>query len=293
MTRGQQIVLLVLIFSLLVVTGLLVYTLINSSKAASPVPTLTIRLTDTVPPTPPLNDTPALRTVPPTWTPPPTRTPPLSSTPRPTGTATPLPTITRTFAPTFTPRPTVTPSLPGPTTTAALQNPGFQGIRDDTIPGWSWWAEDNFAPGGEYNPDTSYETPLFKQADDPVRRINGPTLQIDAVQHLKFKVYIYQTVPVSPTLEVGFQVMAGAFSGSGAIKVAAGIDARGGRDCNAARWSDLVFLNQDSGVQRIVAPQVIASNTGQITVCLYAEPLYPAISNAVFFDDAELIVNPE
>jgi hypothetical protein len=291
MTRGQQAVLLVLAIMLLTVTGLLVYTLVNSGEAASPLPTLTTRPTVTAPPTRPPAGTPGALTAPPTWTPPPTRTPPFTSTPRPTDTARPLPTITRTFAPTFTPRPTVTPSLPGPTGTGVLQNPGFQGIRDDAIPGWSWWAEDNFTPGGEYNPDTSYETPLFKQADDPVRRINGPTLQIDAVQHLKFKVYVFQTVPVSPTLKVGFQVMAGAFSGSGAIKMAAGIDARGGDDCNAARWSDLSFLNQDSGVQRIVAPEVIASDAGQVTVCLYAEPLYPAISNAAFFDDAELIVN--
>ena len=39
--------------------------------------------------------------------------------------------------------------------------------------------------GGPYNPDTTFETSLMKQADDPVRFISGSTLKIDAVQHLE------------------------------------------------------------------------------------------------------------
>ena len=179
-----------------------------------------------------------------------------------------------------------------PTVLLGLQNPGFEGVRADTIPGWDWWAEDNFAPEGNYNPDTSFDTPLFKPADDRLRIINGQTLQIDAMQHLKFRVHIFQTVPVSPTANVGFQVLASAFSGSGAIQAAVGIDSLGGPDCSNARWSETVFLDQGQGVRPIVAPQIVAGDTGQVTLCIYAEPQFAAVSNAVFFDDAELVVNP-
>jgi hypothetical protein len=86
--------------------------------------------------------------------------------------------------------------------------------------------------------------------------------------------------------------MAGAFSGSGAIQIAVGIDSRGGSDCSSARWSEIVFIDQGQGVQPIVAPEVIADDTGRVTLCIYAEPQFPAVSNAAFFDDAELIVNP-
>jgi hypothetical protein len=295
MTKGQQIVLVVIIVLLFGVTGALALVLLNSQKAAPPalVPTLAIQPASTTAAWP--TDTPAPIVAPPTWTLPPTRTSYPTNTPRATHTATSPPTITPTFAPTFTPRPTqeVTSSLPGPTATVGLQNPGFEGVTNEDIPGWSWWAEDNFTPGGDYNPDTSYETPLFKLADDRARIINGPTLQIDAVQHLKFKVHVFQTVPVTPTASVGFQVQAGAYSGSGIIQLAAGIDPDGGPDCNNARWSDIVPLNQEQSVRTIVAPEVTAGHEGKVTVCLYAEPLYAAISNAAFFDDAELIVSSE
>ena len=294
MTKGQQITLAIVIAMLFGVTLLLAITLINTNRAASPVPTLALLPTTTAVATQ-LVYTPTPITVPPTWTPLPSRTAYATSTPPQTRTSTPPPTISPTFAPTFTPRPTevVTPSLPGPTDTLGLQNPTFEGIRDNTIPGWSWWAADNFTPGGDYNPDTSFDTPLFKQADDPVRFINGPTLQIDAEKYLKFDVHVFQTVTVSPTATVRFQVLAGAFADTGAIQLAAGIDPDGGPDCSNAQWSDLVYLNQEQSVQPIIAPEVKVGRAGKVTVCLYAEPLYAAISNAAFFDDAELTVNPK
>lgn len=296
MTKGQQVVLAIIIVLLLGVMGLLAVQLIDMNRAASPIPTLAASPTAvaTATATRPV-DTPTPTIALPTWTSGPTRTPYPTSTSRPTHTATSLPTASATFAPTFTPRPTVvvTPSLPGPTGTLGLQNPGFEDIWVNDIPGWSWWAEDNFTPGGEYDPDTSFETPLFKQADDSRRLINGPTLQIDAIQHLKFKAHVFQTVPVSPTVTVGFQALAGAYSDTGVIQVAAGIDPDGGSDCSDARWGASVSLDQEQGVQTIVAPQVVAGRDGQVTVCLSAEPQYAAVSNAVFFDDAELIVNPE
>jgi hypothetical protein len=294
MTRTQQLILLIILLLLLVVTGLLAVTLIRTRDTASAVPTLTLISTLTVPPTRLPADTSTPITVPPTWTVEPTRTPRFTSTPGPTRTATAPPSITPTFAPTFTPRPTavVTASPAGPTLTLGLVNPGFEKIGDNKIPGWSWWAEDNFTPGGEYNPDTSFETPLFKSADDPVRFIDGPTLQIDAVQHLKFRVHVYQTVPVSPTARVGFQVSAGAFSDTGAVQIAAGIDPRGGRNCDNARWSAVLYIDQVGGVKNVVAPTVTTGSAGRVTVCLLAEPLYAAVSNAAFFDEAELIVEP-
>ncbi len=290
MTKGQQIVLVVMVIMLLGVTVLLAITLLSTNDAASEVPTLAVLPTIMVPSA----GTSAAVIVPPTWTPEPTRTPPATGTPRATPTATSPPTITPTFAPTFTPQPTevVTPTPPGPTTTLGLVNSGFEGISNNTIPGWNWWAEDNFEPGGDYNPDTSYDTPLFKRADDPVRFINGSTLQIDAVQHLKFKTHVYQTVVVTPTAKVGFQVLASAFSDTGVVQIAAGIDPLGREGCGSARWSDSSFLDQGQSVQAVVAPEVVAGSDGRVTVCLYAEPLYPAVSNAAFFDDAELTVIP-
>lgn len=295
MSTGQQAVLIILILLLLGVTAFLAVTLVQQ-QAATPVPTAAA----VVPAGPsfPTWTPVAFRTAPPvepTWTRRPTRTPPPTNTPKPTSTATPLPTVTRTFAPTFTPRPTVTPTVTPTSTqpiTPELVNPGFQGVSADVIPGWDWWAEDNFEPGGPYNPDTSYDTPLFKLADDPVRVINGPTLQIDAQQHLKFKVHIFQTVSVTPTATVGFGVSASVYTDSGVVKVAAGIDPDGGPDCTNADWGEILSLHQDQGVVRLAAPTVTAGANGRVTVCLYAEPLYAAVSNAAFFDDAELIVTP-
>lgn len=294
MTKGQQAVLFIIVLLLLVVLGLLAVTLMTGKDTASEVPTLAVLITTTALPTRAPSDASIPIDVPPTWTARPTRTSPATNTPGATHTATSLPTITPTFAPTFTPRPTkiVTPTPSGPSATSGLRNPGFGGIGGDTIPGWSWWAEDNFTPGGEYDPDTTFDTPLFKQADDPVRFITGPTLQIDAVEHLKFRVHVFQTVPVSPTAKVGFRVSAGAFSDTGVVKMAAGIDGAGGSDCSNAQWSDEVSLDQAGGVRSIVAPEVVAGRAGWVTVCLYAEPAYAAISNAAFFDDAELTVNP-
>jgi hypothetical protein len=288
MTRGQQIVLLVILLLLIGVTGLLAVTLIRERNATSAAPTPAAVFT--IAPTRPPLDTSTPVTVPPTWTALPTRTPRDTDTPGPAPTATSPPTITPTFAPTFTPQPTLTASpLP---LTPTLSNPGFEGVRNNSIPGWSWWAADNFTPGGDYNPDSSFDTPLFKQADDPLRFINGPTLQVDAVQHLKFRVHIYQTVTVSPTARIGFQVMAGAFSDTGLVQMAAGIDPNGGPDCAAAKWSDQVLLDQKQTAQPIVAPQVVAGSDGQVTVCISAEPFFAAVSNAAFFDQAELTVNP-
>jgi hypothetical protein len=293
MTRGQQLVLVVMVILLFGVTALLAYTLVATDDVASTVPTLaafpsTVEQPDAV------GQASVTSIAPPTWTPEATRTPLPTDTPLPTSTAAPPPTITPTFLPTFTPRPTelVTSTPVVVTATTTLENPGFTGIGGDNIPGWSWWAEDNFEPGGDYNPDRSFDTPLFKQADDPARFISGPTLQIDAVQHLKFKTHVYQSVIVSPNQVVGFQARAGAYSDSGSVMVAAGIDPAGGEGCGNARWGEILYVDQGQTVQNLVAPNAVAGAGGRVTVCLYAEPLYAAVSNAAFFDDARLTVGP-
>ena len=293
MTRGQQLVLVVMVLLLLGVTALLAYTLLTTDDTVSAVPTLaalpaTKAQTESVGQ---ISVTSAARA---TWTPEATRTALPSDTPRPTSTEAPPPTITPTFLPTFTPRPTeaVTSTPTVVTGTTTLENPGFTGIGGDIIPGWSWWAEDNFEPGGDYSPDRSFDTPLFKQADDPARFISGPTLQIDAVQHLKFKTHVYQSVVVGANQSVRFQARAGAYSDSGSVMVAAGIDPGGGEGCGNARWGETLYVDQAQAVQTVLAPTVLAGAGGRVTVCLYAEPLYAAVSNAAFFDEASLTVLP-
>lgn len=293
MTRTQQIALLVILLVLFVVLALLAVTLLNLNQAASPEPTA-VGVLPTGTATrlrPSATSVPTVAFVP-TWTMLPTSTAYPTNTPRPTHTATSPPTASSTFAPTFTPRPTevITATPAAPTGTMELQNPGFEGISENVIPGWSWWAEDNFEPGGEYNSGTSYDTPLFKQADDPVRRIDGPTLQIDGERHLKFKVHVFQTVVVSPSTTVNFQVLGSAFSDVSVIQMAAGLDPAGGPDCTNAQWGEMVPLDQEQGVLPLAAPEVQAGEDGRVTVCLYAEPLYPAVSNAAFFDSAELML---
>jgi serine/threonine protein kinase len=196
---------------------------------------------------------------------------------------------TPTAPPTPTEEPTATP-LP-PNTRISLLNPGFANIADREIPGWTWWAEDTYTQGDD--PNVSFETPLIKQADDPARMINGATLQIDAAGHLKFLAHVYQSVSVPVTTSVRFQVRAAAYSDEGKIKVAAGIDPEGSYDCSAAQWGDTPKIDQDSGVVQLVAPDVVVGRDRQVTVCLYAETTLPARSNAAFFDDAELLANPQ
>jgi hypothetical protein len=174
-----------------------------------------------------------------------------------------------------------------------LQNPGLERVQENVIPGWRWWAEDNYSPGGEYNPGTSFDTPFFSQTDDPARMINGSTLQIEATAFVNLKVHIFQTVSAPPTVTVRFQASAKAYSDSGGIKLAAGIDPNGGFDCSQARWGDTLTIDQSSGTVQLLTPDVVVGRAGRVTVCLRAENIYPARSNAAFFDNATLIANPE
>jgi hypothetical protein len=174
--------------------------------------------------------------------------------------------------------------VPSPTPIISLGNPSFTGIRENVIPGWDWWARDG---------SSGFAKPALKQADDPARTINGATLQIDAAGFLRFQVYVYQTVDAPPATVVRFRARAGAYADECPIKVGAGVDPSGGHNCDDARWDDQPEIDQGSGVVALSAPEVRVGQGGRVTVCLYAETMCPARSNAAFFDDAELTASPE
>ena len=194
--------------------------------------------------------------------------------------------------PTMTSTPIATPT-PTAETTPELANPGFAGIRDNQIPGWSWWAYDNYSSSEDYNPDHSFETPLLKQADDSRRLINGPTLQIDAAGYLKFQVHVFQTVNVAPNTRLRFQVSAGAYTDKETIKLVAGIDPNGVAGCSYAQWGDVLMINQADGVVKLVTPEVVVGPAGRVVVCLFAETLSPNVNNAAFIDNAQVIMITE
>jgi len=203
-----------------------------------------------------------------------------------------LPTVKVTLAPARIPTPTATPSLPGPNTAVRLQNPGFERVHDNLIPGWLWWAEDNFIDK-KCSYDPCFDTPSFSQTNDPARVIDGPTLQVEATAFVGLKVYILQTASVSPTVPVRFQASAKAYSDLGGVRLAVGIEPNGSPDCSQARWGGTLLVDQSHGAVRLVTPTVVVGQAGRVTVCLGAESVYPARSNAAFFDNAILIANPE
>jgi serine/threonine protein kinase len=172
-----------------------------------------------------------------------------------------------------------------------LQNPGFSRVSDGKIPGWETWAYDNYHSSETFNPETSFDTPLFKQADDPARFIDGDTLQIDGTAFVRFKAHVFQIVAVTPNTKVYFRATAGAYvGGNGRIKVTTGIDPQGGPDCQNALWAEPLLINQQHGKVQLVAPEVVAGSTGRVTVCLYAESPAPSpASHAAFFDSAQVV----
>ncbi|MBN1246459.1 MAG: hypothetical protein JXC32_02320 [Anaerolineae bacterium] len=296
LSRTQKIILLVLAFLDFVVIGGLVAIMVTSSRAPAQAP-----------PTPTAR---ATKNIVATWTPRPTETPRptlparLTNTPTPTGT--PVPTLTPTETP--TPRP------PEPVT---LNGADFDFIMPNRIPGWDWDAYVNYKDGDEYNPENSYAEPLFTAADDPAREINGRTLKVETVRWLKYRAWVHQTVTLTAGSRVTFQIRAKAYSSLDSLIVKAGIDPTGADDCHNAIWGTEARINQDSGTVLLSSPQVtvrpqpeateVAEDEdtderetgaaeevaqGRVTLCFFAEPAYPHINNAAFFDRAELIVSP-
>ena len=234
-------------------------------------------------PTPLASPTPTA-TSPPIWTPTLSPTPQLTPTPRPTS----IPTETPTPWPTATPAPSPTPA-PAP-----LENPSFEGISENSIPGWQTGSFVNWASGDDFDPAASYAAPRFHQADDPRQWINGPTLQIDTVPWVKLRAWVFQTVEMEPGSQVQFQVQAMGFvkETTGGYILKAGVDPEGGEGCEAAQWGDEQIANQEDGVIPLASPDVIAGQAGRVTVCIFAETQFAQAYHAAFFDDASLTTLP-
>ncbi len=286
LTRTQRIILLILaVLDFAVIGGLAAIVIGSMRRPAAATPAATLVPTQT----------PAA-----TWTPTPTMTPRPTLMARPTNTPTP----TRTPAPTPTETPTATPMPPIP---VKLDGAGFDFLLPNRVPGWEWDAYVNYKSGDEYNAGASYAEPLFTAADDPVRQINGSTLKIETIRWLKFRTWVHQTVTATSGSRVTFRIRAAAFSSLDSLIVKAGIDPAGAGNCNNARWGGEVRINQNSGTITLSSPTVVVVPMenpseeeeegaaeplplGRITVCFFAEPAYPHVNNAAFFDQAELIV---
>ena len=225
-----------------------------------------------------------IATFPPTWT------PTLSPTPRPTRTPSP----TSMPAETPTPWPTLTPTLPPTPAPVLLENPTFEGILENFIPGWRTGAFVNWASGDEFDPATSYATPRFHQADDPRQWINGPTLQIDTVPWVKLRAWVFQTVEVESGSRVQFRVRAVGFVEDmmGGYILKAGVDQNGGEGCETVQWGAEQIVNQENGTVMLTSPEIIAGQAGQVTVCIFAETQFAQVYHAAFFDDAALTMLP-
>ncbi|MBN1976884.1 MAG: hypothetical protein JW918_05735 [Anaerolineae bacterium] len=226
----------------------------------------------------------------PTWTLTPTPTPGPTRTPGATRTPTSIPTETFTPGPTFTPAPTNTPTP----TPKPLENPTFDDIRLNDIPGWQTGAFVNWAPGDEFDPGISFAEPRFHPADNPAQRINGSTLQIDTEPWVKLRAWVYQAVDVGPGSRVVFEVRAAAVvkDTAGGYFVKAGVDPDGSEGCDGAEWGSVRQINQGDGVVVLSSPQVVAGEEGRVTLCMFAETQYAQAWHAVFFDDAAITVLP-
>jgi len=176
----------------------------------------------------------------------------------------------------------------------SLENPTFEGILENFVPGWQTGGFANWVPGDKFDPANSYATPRFHQADDPRQWINGPTLQIDTVPWVKLRAWVFQTVNVGPGSRAQFQIHAVGFvkdtAGGYILKV--GVDPNGGEGCEAAKWGAEQVANQEDGVIVLTSPEVVVGQMGRITVCAFAETQYAQVYHAAFFDDAALTVRP-
>lgn len=245
-------------------------------------------------------------------------------TPSPTLRATIPPQPSRTATPTMTPFPTITPSPVPPTATPTpvppivLNNGGFDMLMPNRIPGWTWDAYVNYKQGDATNSESSYAEPFFMAADDPGRQIEGSTLKIETIRWLKYRAWVHQTITITAGIDVFFQVQTNAFSSLDRVIVKAGIDPTGAGNCYDALWGVEQRINQDDGIMTLTSPvvRIAPAETdpvtptaeldhgeeeppateeykvqyGRVTVCIYAEPSYPHINNAAFFDEAEIVI---
>jgi hypothetical protein len=282
MSRNQKLILaglaaldVICLCAIVAVVGFSTIPLLGGSSSAAPTPASSLNPTDT-----PI----------PTWTPTPTPIPGPTRTPKATGTPTHTPTEVPTLGPTFTPAPTNTPTP----TPKPLENPTFDGIGENDVPGWQTGAFVNWKSGDEFDPATSFAAPRFHKADDPTQRISGSTLQIDTVDWVKLRAWVFQPVDVGAGSRVVFQVRTAAVvkDTAGGYFVKAGVDPDGGEGCDAARWGEQRQINQRDGIVTLSSPEVVAGEGGRVTVCMFAETQYAQAWHAAFFDDAELAASP-
>ena len=217
--------------------------------------------------------------------------------------------------PTSTPRPSHGGPVP-PKTQLRQHHP-------NRISGWQWYAYVNYK-SGETDPQNSFAEPMFTAADDPARWINGSTLKVETVRWLKFRTWVHQTVTVTAGSTVQFSIKVNAFSSADRLIVKAGVDPTGQLHCDNARWGETWRINQDDGIVTLTSPRAVVAPMvdkriptptatpdpleretptpvapgeeteilGQVTICFYAEPAFPDVNNAVFFDQAVLIAVP-
>jgi len=176
----------------------------------------------------------------------------------------------------------------------ALENPTFEGVMENFIPGWQTGAFVNWASGFELDPVASYAVPRFHQADDPRQWINGPTLQIDTVPWVKLQAWVFQTVEVEPGSRVQFRVRAVGFvkDTTGGYILKAGLDPDGRAGCEASQWGGEQVVNQEDGIVELVSPEAVVGRAGRVTVCIFAETQFAQVYHAAFFDDAALTSLP-
>jgi hypothetical protein len=175
-----------------------------------------------------------------------------------------------------------------------LENPTFDGIQDNLIPGWQTGSFVNWVQGDELDPASSYAAPRFHQAEDSRQWIDGPTLQVDTAPWVKLRAWVFQVVEVEPGSRVQFQVRAMGFvrETAGGYIMKAGVDQEGGAGCGAAQWGEERIVNQEDGVILLTSPEVTVGQAGRATVCMFAETQFAQAYHAAFFDDAKLTALP-
>lgn len=280
MSRKQWLIVGALALTDVIVLCLMGFVVVRSFNRppVAPAPTPTATATAVMTPT---------ATVPPTWTPTPSSTPTPQPSPTPSGTPTRTPTPWPTSTGTVPPTPTMT-----PTPAMLLENPSFEGVSFNDVPGWQTGAFVNWQPGEELDPGGSYAEPRFSPATDQRRWINGATLKIHTYKWVKLRAWVFQTVDVAPGSRLQFQAQAKAFvdDTAGGYLMKVGVDPAGGEGCDQAQWGAQENVNQDDGIVTLMSPLVTVGAAGRATVCMFAETQYANTYHAAYFDEAEITV---
>lgn len=176
----------------------------------------------------------------------------------------------------------------------SLENPTFDGIIGDDIPGWQTGAFVNWSQGEPFDPAVAFAEPRFQKALDPRQQINGSTIQISTEPWVKLQAWVFQTVAVQPGSQVTFQVSARGFVRelNGGYILKAGVDPAGGEGCENAQWGTERIVDQEDGVIELTSPEVTVGEAGKATVCMFAETQFAQVYHAAFFDEASITVEP-